>query len=226
MEYIVAILIVFIIINSAIKLTFWKLLQAFLFSAVCAIFVIIVYPYAITQSKVQIMSYLNNVQVMQDITVLVTLESVLCLGFCFAALRAIYGRKPKKWVTVLYWYPGLLIFPALFYVLTNEMFLMPGVSFKTITYATATGIFLLIPVISLFIKWLLPERELRLEIHFLVSLFVAIVGLITTVNGNVVYEATQEPLNIKALIVALGLFAGLFIMGFLFNKYKWQFKRK
>lgn len=57
--------------------------------------------------------------------------------------------------------------------------------------------------------------------HFLVSLFVCIIGLLTTVNGNVTYQAVEEPTNWKALAVSFGLFLILFLIGMIWNKLKW-----
>ncbi len=54
---------------------------------------------------------------------------------------------------------------------------------------------------------------MRLETHFLVSLFVCIIGLLTTVNGNVTYPAVDEPTNWRALGFAFGLFLVLFVLG-------------
>ena len=67
----------------------------------------------------------------------------------------------------------------------------------------------------------LPEKEMRLETHFLVSLFVCIIGLLTTVNGNVTYPAVDEPTNWRALGFAFGLFLVLFVLGALWNRIKW-----
>ena len=65
------------------------------------------------------------------------------------------------------------------------------------------------------------EDDLRLEVHFLVSLFICILGLLTTVNGKTTYAATEEALNWKAIILSIGLFVILFLIGFAWNKLKW-----
>lgn len=70
-------------------------------------------------------------------------------------------------------------------------------------------------------KYLVPEDDLRLEVHFLVSLFICILGLLTTVNGKTTYAATEEALNWKAIILSIGLFVVLFLIGFAWNKLKW-----
>lgn len=216
----------FIVINCILKLSFWKPWQAVLFGVLCAAFVVWSCQYAILQSKTQLTDYLSNITVLQDTAVLITIESALCFAFCFAALREIFGKKVKKWVRPLYWYPSLLIFPVLFYILTQLIFSMSGTDFSTISYALAGAALLLLPLLSIGIRYLFPEKDLRLEVHFLVSLFVCILGLLTTVNGNVTYAAAEEAINWKALGASLSLFAMAFIIGYFWNKVKWIIRQK
>jgi len=226
MELIIQILMMFILINCIVKLSFWKPWQAAIFSLICAVFVIWSCQYATMQSKTQLADYLKNIKIMQDSAVLITIESAICFAFCFAALRNMFGKKVKRWIQPLYWYPSLLIFPVLFYILTQIIFAMPGTDFTTISYMLAGGAFVGLPALSYLVKYFYPEKELRLEVHFLVSLFVCIIGLITTVNGNVTYAAVEEPLNIKSFFLSLGLFAGMFLLGFVWNKVKWIIRQK
>lgn len=163
---------------------------------------------------------------MQDFAVLVTAESMLCFAFCIAALQKYFGKKVKPWMRPLYGYPSLLIFPVLFYILTQLIFSLPGVSFSKTSYYLAAGVFIALPLLSRVVKRFYPEAELRLEIHFLVSLFVCIIGLITTVNGNVTYAAVNETLSIKAIALSLGLFGLAFVIGFAWSRLKWQIFQK
>lgn len=225
MEIIIQVLILFIIINTILKLSFWKWWQVVIFGIVCAIFVVWAQQYAIVQSKTQLHDYLSNSQALQDMAVLITVESAICLAFCFAALMNMLGKKKKQWVRLLYWYPSLLLFPVLFYMLTQAIFNLSGTDFSTIAYTIAGIVLVAIPAASYGIKYLLPEKELRLEVHFLVSLFVAILGLLTTVNGNVTYAAVKEPLNFQAILYSVILFVVFFAIGYLWNRYKWKFKK-
>ena len=226
MEYILLILIIFIFINTILKLTYWKWWQSVIFGFICGAFVLLTYPYAISQSKTELAGYLNNPKIMQDMAVLVTIESIIYIGFCFLAMQQMYGRRIKRWVKPLYWYPGILVLPALFYILTNTIFSFPGTSFTTITYTLAALVAVLFPLLSIGMRWLLPEKELRLEVQFLISLFVTIIGLMSTENGNTVYSAISEPLDIKALLIALGAFLFFFVIGYGWSKIKWRYKRK
>jgi hypothetical protein len=224
MELVIQILMLFIVVNTILKLSFWKWWQTMLFGLLCAVFIVVACQYAVLQSKTQLADYLANKAILQDTAVLITMESVLCVAFCFATLSAIHRGKRKLGLKILDWYPGLLLFPVLFYLLTQTIYAMPGSDFSTIAQLLAAGIFIAIPLLSFLIKYLYPEKELRLEVHFLVSLFVCIIGLITTVNGNVTYAVAKEPLNVQAIILSIGLFLILFLSGILLNKIKWNIK--
>jgi hypothetical protein len=207
----------FILINCVLKLSFWKGWQTVVFGFLCAIFIVSVCPFAILQSKTQLADFLSNTRVMQNMAVWITIESVICFAFCFTSLR--------KTPVFLNWYPGLLLFPVLFYVLTQIIFSRAGTSFTLIAYLFAAGVWVGLPLLAWCIRRLYPEKEFRLELHFLVSLFVCIIGLITTVDGTVTYSAVNETFNAKALAASATLFFVFFLIGFGWNRIKWRIKK-
>lgn len=116
----------FIVMNCVLKVSFWKWWQAALFGVVCGVFVAATYPYAILQSKTQIADYLGHTVALQDMAVVITIESVICFAYCVAVLRGWFGQREKWWVKPLKWYPSLLVFPVLFYLQTELIFSFPG----------------------------------------------------------------------------------------------------
>ncbi|WP_029292738.1 hypothetical protein [Chryseobacterium hispalense] len=226
MNIIIDILILFILINTLLKLSFWKFWQATIVAVLVGGFVFFVYPFAIEQSQLKMQEYLQNTEILSNIAVLVTLESAVCLSFCFTALLEYLNGVKSKWNSVLKWYSGLLIFPVLLYLLTQSFFTFTGVDFEMMTMIFAVIAVILLIGLSFGIRKLIPEKDLRLEIHFLVSLFVAVLGLIVTTCGKMVYLAVDEPLNFQRLGFTFGLFASLFLAGFLFNKIWWICFRK
>lgn len=226
MELIIQLLMLFVVLNCILKLSFWKRWQAVVFGILCGAFVVGSYQYAILQSKTQLADFLNNTTVMQDAAVLITVESSICFAFCFMAIRDLFGKKVSRWSQVLHWYVSLLIFPVLFYLLTQLIFQLSGTDFSTIAWGLAVAVAVGIPILSYVVSYLLPEKDLRLELHFLISLFVCVLGLITTVNGNVTYAATEETVNLKALFWSFGLFAVTFLIGFVWSKKKWIILQK
>lgn len=226
MTLILQVLILFIFINTWLKLSFWRWWQAVIFALLCALFTVWVTPFAASQSKTQLAAWMANNQVMQDLAVLVTLESALFISYCFVALKEVFGKKVKIWGPILFFYPGLLIFPALFYLQTQLIFSLPGTDFDQIAYGIAAGVLVLFPLLSQGIKYALPEKDLRLEVHFLVSLFICVIGLISTADGKVTYAAADESFNWKAFAFAAGLFAAMFLVGYGWYQIKWTFRKK
>lgn len=226
MAIVIQILMVFIVVNCILKLSFWKWWQAALFGLICGLFVAGIYPAATMQSKTQIADFLNDRAIMQDAAVLVTLEASICFAYCFLLSRKLYGGKLSRWGKVLQWYPSLLVFPVLFYVLTRTIYAMPGTDFKVIAWTMAAAVTVGLPLLRHLIKWLLSEMDFRLEVHFLVSLFVCILGLITTVNGNVTYAAVDQPTDWRMLAYAASFFVASLLCGFAWNRLKWSKMKK
>ncbi|MDR1780098.1 MAG: hypothetical protein LBR50_05135 [Tannerella sp.] len=186
MQYIVSVLILFILIGNVLKLSFWRLWQATVFSCLCGLSVVVAQRWAVTRSKTQLDAFLADSAVMQNFAVLLTVEAIIAFSFCFTGVFT-EGKKSSPLQTAFHWYPGLLVFPALFYLQTQLIFSTPGVNFSLLSYSLATAVAIALPLLSRLIKNLCPEKELRLEVYFLVSLFVCILGLITSANKNIVY---------------------------------------
>ncbi len=220
MEQIVLILMLFIVINCAFKLSFWKWWQAGIYSLLAAVFTVAMYPYAILQSKTQIADYLQNVVALQNMSIVITLESAVCFSFCVTYLRGLFGRKNPWWAVTLWWYPSLLMLPVLFYCLTELIFTFVGVPFELVAYVMASVVLVALPLLAKLVRYLLPEADFRLEVYFLISLFICMLGLLTTVNGETVYAAVDEPINWNAVALSLVLFVGLFCVGFVWNRIK------
>jgi len=226
MEILVHILILFILIGTMIKLSFNTWWQTVIVSFVFALFIVLTYPYAIQQSKTQFEQYLNDTSIMQNIAVFVTLDSALMISFAFMALRELFGKKVKPWLMhILRWFPGLLMFPVLFYLLTQTVFRFSGIDFQTIAYLLAALVLIAPPLMAMVFTWLMPDDEMRYELHFIVTIFVAIIGLLTTVNGNITYAAVKQPIQTKSLLLTAAIFITLFAMGFGWSKIRWKLKK-
>jgi len=227
MEYVIRILILFILIGNLLKLSFWKFWQVALFGFLCAIFIIGTQQWAILQSKTELADFLNNTKEMQNISIWICFEFVLCFAFCFTKLSSMFGIKKEKkwWQMILHWYPGFLIFPALFLLQIELIFTFPGIDFFLLSYTLAIIIFITIPLLSYVFKWFCSEQELCIEIYFLVNLLSCIFGLSATVNNNINYAIMKQPLNIKAILLFFILSAICFIIGYLWHNYQWKLKK-
>ena len=188
METVVLVIILLVCFNFVLKQTYRKLWMVGAISLLCALFVAFAWPWAIEQSKSQIQDWLNNPQLMLDTAVVLFIEVVIQMAYCLMAVHLMNTGKVRRRTLFIYkllrWFPGLLIFPVLFHIETQCMFWLTGMEFSTVAYGLAAIVFVAIPLFTWAIKWLIPEKELRLEIFFLSNALIAILGIIATVNGR------------------------------------------
>ncbi len=216
METVVLVLMILVCFNFMLKQTFHKPWSVILISVVCFLFVGLIWPLAIEQSKTQISSWLSNPSLMLDTSVVLTLEVALQMSFCILAANFMTCgpvRKRTLWTyRFLRWFPGILIFPVLFSALVELIFALPGVSFPHIAWSMAAAVLVIVPAGSFLLRWLLPEKELRLELLFLANALIAIFGIVATVNGRTAVAGTNAvewpALGGIMLLVAAGALVG------------------
>lgn len=188
MESVVLVMMILVCFNYILKQTYRKVYSIVFSAIVCALFVGLMWPYAIEQSKSQISDWLANSALMLDIAVILTLEVAVQMAFCVLSAHIQTSGKVKPitiWVyRVLRWFPGVLIFPVLFSLLVSAIFALPGVSFSLVAWVLAAIVFIVIPLAAWGVKWLLPEKEIRLELLFFSNALIAVLGVIATVNGQ------------------------------------------
>ena len=119
MEQIIYVLLLFIFLNCVMKLSLWQWWQRIIYSLVLGGFAYWSMDYAMLQSKTRIADYLQNTAVLQNMAIIVTIESVFCLAFTLTYLQNDdHTIRNKWWAKVLFWYPGPLMFPLVFYLLS------------------------------------------------------------------------------------------------------------
>ena len=210
-------LMIVICFNFMLKQTYRKLRSVIVIAVVAALFTGLMQPYAIEQSKSQIAEWLADTRLMLDISVILTIEVVIQMAFCMTAAHVMTAgrlrRRTIRMYRLLRWFPGVLIFPVLFYALVTLIFALPGVSFSLIAWGLAAAVLLLIPAGSWFIRRLLPEKDLRLEILFLTNALTAILGIIATVNGRTAVAGVSNidwsALAAIVVLIVLGTIAGV-----------------
>lgn len=217
METVVLVMMILVCFNYALKQTNRKIYSVLFSAAVCALFVGLMWPYAIEQSKSQISDWLADSSLMLDVAVILSLEVVIQMAFCILAAHIQTSGKVKPitiWIyRVLRWFPGVLIFPVLFSILVSAIFALPGVSFSLVAWVLAAIVFVSIPLGSWILRWLLPEKEIRLELLFLANALIAILGVIATVNGQTavagISEVDWSALGGIVVLLIVGLVAGI-----------------
>ena len=216
METVVLVMMMLVCFNYIMKQTYWKKYAVVCSAIVCALFMGLMWPYAVEQSKSQIAGWLSDSALMLDVAVILTLEVAVQMAFCVlsAHIQTTVEVKPLTlWIyRILRWFPGVLIFPVLFSLLVSLIVALPGTSFQLVAWSAAAAVFVAIPIATFGVTRLLPEKEIRLEVLFLSNALIAILGVVATVNGRTAVAGISE-VDLAALagvcgLVVLGLIGG------------------
>ena len=223
MEIVVLVLMFLVMFMTWLKLSFLKAWHIAVISAVCSLFIVLTWCIAIEQSRNEISEWLGNQRLMLDTSVVLTIEVLWQMCFCLLSGKLLYGEKVGRRTIfayrVLRFFPGVLILPVLFYALIQAVYAFTGVSFSLVAWTMAAFVFLLMPAGAYAIRFLLPEKPLRLEILFLCASMILILGIIATVNGSTTFKGS-DPIE----WAALGTFALIALVcgtvGFCIRQYK------
>ena len=161
------------------------------------------------QSKTNLDGLIHSQQAMQDLAVLLTIETAINMAFCFVTLNG-NERPPRRLYRIaklmLNNYPCLMVFPIAFYVLTQLFFSLVGTSFGTITTVSAISMACGIPLLSWLIEKLLKDRDSRVETHLIVSIVVCVMGLLATQSTQLIYTPnTPTADHTSTLLIAIAL---------------------
>lgn len=225
METVVIIIMIAVSFSFLLKLTFHRPLGAVSLALVAAVSIFLTYDEAASQSKTQIADWLQNPSLMLDTSVWLTIDVAFQICFCAMAAKKMtekLSKKEKIAYEICLWIPGLLIFPVLFAALTQLIFALPGTDFAVIGWSATAAIFVIVPLMTYFFKWLLPETDIRLELLFMVNLLIAVLGIVATVNGRTAAVGTNNidwySLSAVFGLLAVGGIAGLSINQFVLNR--------
>ena len=215
-----------VFISTLLKMTFLKYWQMGGIALLCMVFTGLSWPWAIEQSRSQIEVWLGNQRLMLDTSVVLTIEVVCQLSYSILAARLLYikekiGRRTLIIYRLLRIFPSILIFPVLFATEVSAIYAFTGVGFAVIAWSVAAVIFILISGGSMIVKWLVPEKDLRLEIFFLLNVVIMLLGIVCTVNGTTTFNGTDS-IEWLALAASTGLLLLCASIGYITNKIKSQ----
>ena len=221
METVVIISMGIVCFNYLLKQTYRKWWAVAVSSLCAAIFTGLMWRFAIEQSKTQITDWLSEQPLMLDLAVILSVDVILQIAFCMITVRILSTEPLKKWQVFTYkmlrWFPGILIYPVLFSLLVMLVFALPGVSFRLISWSFAGVLLFAIPLFTFILKSLIPEKDLRIELLFLTNMLLAMLGIISTVNGHTAVEG-QSSVQLSSLLGLLLLLAIFGFVGFYIRK--------
>ncbi|PIE87630.1 MAG: hypothetical protein CSA01_00010 [Bacteroidetes bacterium] len=226
MEIIVVIILISTLLLFALQLTFftqkwvkWGLL------VLIAIGIYFSYPYAIEQSYETIRQTMNNPQVIADFSALVIFEAILGCLLSILQIRYYAGKKLKKhWIYSLY-FPGVVIFIAVFYLEAFLFISIRGIDFQIMAELLAIGIPVLLLVLTGIMRRLVTDKWLRTELKFFLHLMQIVMAMILSIIilklpvSYVDQETHFKPLMLLLLIMLISAVLGYFYQIYKNNKY-------
>ena len=145
MTTVVLILMILVCFNFLLKQTFVTRNVLAITTLVLGIFAALMWQVAIEQSKTQIIDWLHDTALMRNIAAILSIDVVVQLTFCIFTVRSAGSRgntlRSRIIAKGLLFYPGFIIFPVVFALLVQLIFLTPGVSFTLVS--TSLGVVIL-----------------------------------------------------------------------------------
>lgn len=196
MESVVIIIMLLVSFSLMLKLTYLPLAGRLTVCLICALFTGLSWEGAAGQSRNQIEDWLQNPVLMLDVAVLLTVDVFMQVSFCILSAKDISGAKMSKTGNIIrlitLWIPGILIFPTLYAILVETIFSFTGMDFAMLSWTLATAVFAVGAVTPLILRWLIPERDLILELLFMINCMIALLGVVATVNGRTAISGTNS----------------------------------
>ena len=225
MEILVFILMMLVVLNCAMKTSLWTFGPRLAFSLLLGAFAYWSIDYAVMQSKTQIDNWLHREDVLQDMAIIVTLESAIGVMYCFSCFTDDVKRPRRRFIRLLlHAYPSLLVFPVVFYGLTKLLFLQAGMDFSTTSLIYAIAVMALSLLCAALARWLLPPKDLRIEAHLWLTVMVCVLSLLLTQNGEIIYHSNVRAVDWTSVALTMAAAAIVMGVGFIGSKLKWKSK--
>lgn len=227
METLVILMMILVCFSFVLKQTFHGVREVMTMAVIVLVFTGLMWEVAIDQSRTQISAWLADSALMLDMAVLLSIDVALTMFFCVmhVDLKTSEHVSRRRWMTYIFlkYFPGLLIFPVMFSILVMLIFMLPGVSFQVVSWGLGAALFVLVPAMTYGLRWLLPERPIRLEVLFLVEVLLGLMGIIATVNGNTAV-AGIDSFDPWSLLAVVGVVAAGLVLGYAWHL--WNIRRQ
>lgn len=213
-------------LKAALSNNLWLIVG---YGALLASLAFALYPVVITQPMTIIGDMLTSREVVGNMALLTTAESISGILISIYLLDNYFKPKSKrtKWAKLLKIVPGaIVLFGVGYFELLFFKWRVGGEFMETALLYSAT---LLVGVVSvaLLLRWLLEGESLKLEVKLLSNLLILTLGLLVS-SSVAEYSASNATAKIEwdALIAVLGCFATFALLGVWLHKTKFSNKRE
>lgn len=187
-------------------------------------FIYFMYDRAIEQSFSVFKKILSNSSLMVDFTVVQVTESIVGLLISVSLIGLYYNMPMKKYLKFFVYFPGLILFPALFYAESYIFLNVAGLDFQVLAIILAIAFPLVLFMLKALIVKLIPDYDLRLELKFGIHIIQLICAIIISVLINKLpVKASKLSFGLDQLLVlSLGVLifssVGILLYNYRMNK--------
>ncbi len=221
MQTLIIILFILAFILTVLQLSLIKLkYSSAVFFVLVSFMLYFTYPYAIEQSYAKFKELTHNQHIVSNFMVIQIIECLLGLLFSIFLIRMFYNERVRKFFKYFAYFPGFIIFPALFYTESAVFLNISGMNFQLLAIIIAVILPLAVIGINILVKMLIPEYDLRLELKFILHILQLTTAIIISINIFKLPTANLESdFYISQLLVFFGLVFLFGLVGFVrYNK--------
>lgn len=187
---------ILLVLASILRQSFSNFVANLVIASLVALTPLAMQPFLLDIPKSQIFSILDDFDKMTNMAILICLEMTIFVAWCFS------GFKNFKYSNVLKFFPGITFVPVIWYLQAQSFYYFPGVKFEQITYGIAIATFAIILLAPLAVRYIIPERELRRELVFIIALVAILLAAVAPAQATPVFRNPQNPqwLSLLALL--------------------------
>ena len=222
MEQYIQIIFILAIIKFCLKAAMTGRLWAILSYAFgVSLFCLALYPIVIRQPLTIITDLLANKAVVTDMAVWTTVEAAAGIFISIFLLDNYFmeHQKRKRSISILKVIPGWIFIFGIAYFQLQFFKIRVGDDFLTTAIMYSSIIFVLISLMSLFLKYVVVAESMKLELKILLNIGILFIGLL--VNSSIAdYNSSHSETVVEwgALVTMFLICGGLVVCGYLLSK--------
>lgn len=218
MEHLIHLVMALLLLLSVLRHSFSHFVTNLVIASLSALSLMAMQPVLLNLPKSQVNALLQGYETMTNMALLVSIELILFMAWCFSAFKKI------RYVKFLKIFPGFMIFPAMWYLQAQSFYYFAGVKFELLTYGMALLAFVIIALAPRLVKWMIPEPELRRELIFITALLTLFLAAIAPAQDTPLFRHPQSP-EWHSLLTLLAMALVLGSIGFILKKCKIKWKQ-
>ncbi len=230
MERIALVVLVLVALNSMFQLSQWNKNIGWVLAVVLAVIAYSTYPWIIEQNKSQLTLWFDDPEKMQHAAVLLLIETFVFVLADLSLLKKFLGQPINKAMAYVRYFPGVAIIVAVLYAQMQCFYTFSTVDFDALGRYFAIGVACTFVVCPMVIRWLIPERILRLEMRYLLN-FGLLLGsiIISVLCKGLTYPKMTTSFEWFPFFIATAIILGTVLLGWVGSviikqiKFKWKY---